>query len=172
MTAVDTGLFLLRLVVGVLLICHAMQKATGAFGGDGFASMAALFDRLGFRPGRMTVTIAIAAELGGGVLLVLGLFTPLAAAALAGTLIVAASVHWPNGVWGSKGGYELPGALAAAAVALALIGPGRFALDHAMDIYPAEWVRWSAAAVGIVAGLGFVAAKPLMMRLGSSEAGP
>lgn len=169
MTAIDTGLLILRIVVGLLMIAHAMQKLTGAFSGDGFAKTAAIFDLIGFKPGRVTVAIAIGVELGGGALLIIGLFTPLAAAALAGTLVVAASVHWKNGLWGSKGGIELPAMLAIVATGLALIGPGRFALDYATDLYPAEWLRWTATVVGLAAGFAFVAAKPLLARIASTH---
>lgn len=167
MAAIDTGLLVLRIVVGLLMIGHAMQKLTGAFSGDGFAKTAAVFDMIGFKPGRITVAIAIGAELAGGALLILGLFTPLAAAALAGTLVVAASVHAKNGLWGSKGGIELPAVLAVAATSLALIGPGRIALDYATDLYPAQWLRWTAAIVGLAAGFAFLAAKPLLARMAS-----
>lgn len=172
MTAIDTGLLILRIVVGLLMIGHAMQKLSGAFSGDGFAKTAAIFDMIGFKPGRVTVAIAIGVELGGGVLLILGLFTPLAAAALAGALVVAASVHWKNGLWGSKGGIELPALLAVVATGLALIGPGQFALDYATDLYPVAWLRWTAAIVGLVAGSAFVAAKPLLARIASNPGSP
>jgi putative oxidoreductase len=62
MATVDTALLILRIVLGLLMIGHAMQKLTGAFGGDGFAKMAAVLDTLGFKPGRLTVAMAIGAE--------------------------------------------------------------------------------------------------------------
>lgn len=169
MAAIDTGLLVLRIVLGLLMIGHAMQKLTGAFGGDGFAKMAMLFDRLGFQPGRVTVTMAITAELGGGILLIGGLLTPVAAAALIGTLVVAASVHWKKGLWGAAGGYELPAVLAVIALVVALLGPGRVSLDQATDLYPSEWLRWTCSAAGLAAGAAFVAAKPLLVRFASAD---
>lgn len=164
MAAVDLGLLLLRVVVGLLMIGHALQKATGAFGGDGFARTAAVFEMVGFAPGRVTVAVAIGTELVGGALLVIGLLTPLAAAALAGTLVVAASVHWKNGLWGSAGGIELPAVLAVIATTLALSGPGAISMDRAVSLHPAEWLRWSAALGGIVVAAAFLAVKPLLAR--------
>ncbi|WP_153504034.1 DoxX family protein [Cumulibacter manganitolerans] len=163
----DTALLLLRVVLGLLMAGHAMQKLTGAFSGEGFDRTVAIFDRVGFRPARTNVAVAIALELVAGALLVLGLITPFAAAALAGTLVVAASVHWKNGLWGSKNGIELPALLAAVAACVALAGPGRFALDQLIGLDPAAWLRWAATIAGPVAGLAFIAAKPLMARIGS-----
>ena len=66
------------------------------------------FHSLGFRPGRPMAIVAGASEAGAGVLLALGLLTPLASAAVIGTLVVASSVHWASGLWAQNGGYELP----------------------------------------------------------------
>lgn len=70
------------------------------------------------------------AEFGGGLLLASGLLTPLAALAIAVVMLNAiGSVHWRNGFWNGKGGYEFNLTLWAAAVAIAAIGAGRFSLD-------------------------------------------
>jgi putative oxidoreductase len=70
------------------------------------------------------------AELGGGLLLALGLLTPLAALAIAVVMLNAlASVHWRNGFWNTNGGYEFTLLIWAAAIALAATGPGRFSFD-------------------------------------------
>ena len=166
--SLDAALLLLRVVVGLLMIGHAMQKLTGAFSGDGFAKTAAIFEYIDFKPGRVHVAIAIAIEGICGVLLVLGLLSSFAAAALAGTLVVAASVHWKNGLWGSNGGIELPALLAVVAVGLALAGPGRFSVDHAIGSDAASWMRWIAAFAGPILGMVFIAAKPIMARIGGA----
>ena len=62
---------------------------------------------LGFRPGRPMAAVAGASEAGAGMLLVLGLLTPLASAAVIGTLVVAGSIHWAAGLWGQNSGYEM-----------------------------------------------------------------
>ena len=74
-------------------------------------------------------------ELGGGILLLLGLLTPLACAAIAGSMLVAVMlVHLPKGFWVSKGGYEFNLSILGAIAALALIGPGAASLDSALRI--------------------------------------
>ena len=104
----NTGLLVLRLVLGLLLVGHGSQKLFGLFGGPGLAAAGGFFDSLGFRPGKPMAIVAGASEAGAGVLLALGLLTPLASAAVIGTLVVAGSVHWAAGLWAQNGGYELP----------------------------------------------------------------
>src|SRR5207245_112804 len=72
----------LRVVLGGILIPHGCQKLFGLFGGMGFTANAALFDRLGYTPGIFWGTLVGCTELIGGTLLVLGLFTRFAAAAV------------------------------------------------------------------------------------------
>jgi putative oxidoreductase len=71
------------------------------------------------------------AELGGGVLLALGLLTPFAALAIASVMVVAiALVHWEKGFWVTKGGFEFNLLILATAAGLAATGAGRFSLDR------------------------------------------
>src|SRR5512138_2995266 len=100
------ALLVLRVVVGVLFAGHGAQKLFGAFGGHGIDGTAGFFEALGMRPGRRNA-IAAGAELGSGVLLALGLLTPLAAVLLISVMVVAiATVHAPKGPWVTEGGYE------------------------------------------------------------------
>src|SRR5207245_11525623 len=108
----NTGLLILRLAVGLLLVGHGTQKLFGWFGGHGLAGTGGWLHSAGFRPGKRMAAVAGASEAGGGLVLALGLFTPLAAATIIGTLLVAASVHLEQGLWATNGGYELPGLLA------------------------------------------------------------
>src|SRR6266702_1759820 len=73
---------ILRIVLGGVLIPHGMQKLFGAFGGMGYIANAALFDKLGYTPGVFWGTLVGCTELIGGILLVIGLFTRFAAAAV------------------------------------------------------------------------------------------
>ena len=80
---------------------------------------------MGLRPGKVHATAAAAAEAGGGALLVAGAATPLAAAALTGTMTVAIdTVHAAKGPWNQKGGYEYNATLIAALFAITAHGPG------------------------------------------------
>ena len=87
-------------------------------------------------------------------LLALGLLTPLAAAGVIGTLFVASSVHWKNGLWGQDGGFELPLFYALTAAVLAFTGPGAYSLDNAVGLDNFNGVGWGvlATAVGLLAG--------------------
>lgn len=70
------------------------------------------------------------AEFIGGILFALGLLTPLAGIIIAATMVMAiVKVHGPNGLWATSNGYEYNLALLAVAIGVALIGPGKYALD-------------------------------------------
>jgi putative oxidoreductase len=128
------GLLLLRLVIGALLVGHGTQKLFGWFGGHGLDGVGGWFHSIGFRPGRSMAVMAGLGEAGGGLLLALGLLTPLAALALVGTLLVAASVHLPK-LWATEGGGEYPVVLAVVGATFAFTGPGRYSLDNALGIH-------------------------------------
>lgn len=126
----DLGLLIIRVVVGLLFIGHGAQKVFGWFGGYGLKGTGGWFDSIGIKPGVAMALIAGLAELIGGILFVLGFLTPLAALLIAGTMFMAiVKVHVPNGIWATSNGYEFNLTLIAVAIGLALIGPGRFALD-------------------------------------------
>lgn len=149
----EIGLLLLRVVVGALLVGHGTQKLFGWFGGYGVAGVAGWFHSIGFRPSRPMAVVAGLGEAVGGLLLLLGLLTPLGAAAVVGTLLVAASTHLPK-VWATDGGLELPLVLAVVGAPLAFTGPGRYSLDDALGL---DWSGngWGALAL-VAGGLGAV----------------
>jgi putative oxidoreductase len=146
---VAEGLFIIRLVLGLLLVGHGTQKLFGWYGGHGLRGTGGFFESLGFRPGHIMAGIAGLSEAGGGLLLVLGLLTPLGAAMVAGTMLVAAvSVHAPNGLWATNGGYEVPLLYGLVAIGLAFTGAGGWSIDSAADI---PWTRgWGAGLLAIV----------------------
>ena len=144
----DLGLLVLRAGVGAVLIAHGSQKLFGWFGGPGLRDTAKSFEEMGFRPGRLSALGAGLGEAGGGTLIALGLATPAAGAAAAGTMITAASVHKPGGFFAFAGGYEYPALLGVSTAALALTGPGRISVDQATgNRLNRPWM----AAVGLVA---------------------
>src|SRR3954469_20196686 len=147
------GLLVLRLVVGALLIGHGTQKLFGWYGGYGLEGTGGFFESVGHRPGRTMAMIAGLSEAGGGLLLVMGLLTPVGSAMIIGTMIVAAySVHKDNGLWATNGGYELPLINATVAAGLAFTGAGTWSLDSAFDV---PWNRgWGVGLLTVcVAGL-------------------
>ena len=129
------GLLIIRATLGLLLFAHGTQKLFGWYGGHGLDGTGGMFEQIGFRPGRRMAAVAGISEAGGGLLLVPGLFAPLGAAMIIGTMIVAAaSVHGPQGLWNTNGGYELPLVYALTACGLAFTGAGAWSIDHAAGI--------------------------------------
>jgi putative oxidoreductase len=124
---------LLRVLVGGLFVGHGTQKLLGWFGGYGPDATGQFFESIGIRPGKRHAVMAGAAEAGGGALLALGLFTPVAGTLLTSVMTQAVrSVKLDKGPWAAEGGWELEVLYAAAALAFVDTGPGPISLDHAL----------------------------------------
>ncbi|MDQ6886037.1 MAG: DoxX family protein [Gemmatimonadota bacterium] len=152
---VGAALLLARLAVGLGLAPHGAQKLFGWFGGYGLAGTGGFFEGLGFRPGRPFALVAGLGELVGGLLLALGLFTPVGSAlAIAVMTAAAVSVHWKEGFFAPKG-IELPMIYATAAFLLAVTGPGLYSLDTLLGLesFWTPTVAWGALAVGLAGGV-------------------
>jgi putative oxidoreductase len=150
----DLGLFLLRVVVGALLAGHGAQKLMGWFDGSGLRATGQHFESIGYRPGRPYAALAGLAEVIGGALLFLGLFTPVAAAILIGQMLNAAvSVHAKNGLWVTKGGYEYPLVLGVVGVMFGFTSAGAWSADYALGLGFDFWL-WGffALAAGLIVG--------------------
>jgi putative oxidoreductase len=131
----NLGLLALRVTLGLVFVGHGAQKAFGAFGGPGFTGATGFIGSLGLRPARFWAGLAVGGELIAGALYLLGLLTPLAGLLVLGTMGVAiAKVHAPKGFFVQNGGYEYNLVLIIAAVALALVGPGTYSLDHLLGL--------------------------------------
>jgi putative oxidoreductase len=151
------GLALLRFIVGGLFMGHGLQKLTGWFDGYGLRATGESFEAMGLRPGRVHATAAGLSETTGGALIAAGLFTPVAASLLSGTMITAIrKVHAPNGPWVAKGGYEYNLVMLAAVFAITDLGPGKWSLDEALGIRRAGF-RWAIAQL-LAGALGSTAA--------------
>ncbi|MFD6361839.1 DoxX family protein [Streptomyces roseolus] len=147
----DTGILILRLLVGLLVAGHGVQKISSHLGGKGLEGGTEEFRADGFRGGALTALAAGGGQIGSGLLLAAGLLTPLAATGTVGVMTVALTVKRHNGLWVQNDGYEYPLVLIGTAVALAAAGPGAWSLDAALGLtpYPLWW-----AALALVAGLG------------------
>jgi putative oxidoreductase len=129
------ALLVLRVVVGALFIGHGSQKLFGSFGGHGIEGTGQFLAQLGYRPGHRHALLAGMAEFAGGLLLAVGLFTPLAAAIVIGVMVNAiGSVHGKNGPWMQSGGYEYHLVLIASMFVVAATGPGVASIDHAIGL--------------------------------------
>ncbi len=147
---VDLGMLVLRLAIGPMLVLHGANKV---WGGGGLAGTAGWFESLGLRPGWLHARLGAGTELVAGALVTLGLLTGLASTAFVGLMAVAALTdHRGKGYFIFKGGWEYVLLVAMAAVALAVVGPGAWSLDAALDLpFSGPW--W-----GLVAAVGGVAA--------------
>jgi putative oxidoreductase len=134
-TALDIGLLVLRVGVGLPFALHGFQKLFGWFGGGGLAATGEWFASLGFGRGRAATLMAGTSEIVGGLGLALGLGTPLAAAAVVGTMTTAAFVNnASSGYWSVSKGWELNGYLIVFATTLAISGPGAISVDAVLDV--------------------------------------
>lgn len=125
---IETGLAILRGTVGLLLGAHGAQKIFGWFGGPGIQGWQGAIEGMNLRPPSLWAWLSAGTELFGGLLFALGIVTPFAAAALIVNLLMAVTlVHWENGFFNSRGGYEFPLTLAVAALVIGLAGPGAYA---------------------------------------------
>ncbi|UNO42279.1 DoxX family protein [Streptomyces sp. MST-110588] len=123
------GLLLLRLAIGLTMAVHGAQKLFGWFGGGGLEGTGQFFTASGYPSGKAMAVVAGLSETLGGLGLAVGLLTPLAGAAIVGTMINALAVKWGGGFFSPKGvEYEL--LLTAVAASITLAGPGPYALDR------------------------------------------
>lgn len=124
------GAVLLRVVVGILFVAHGAQKLFGWFGGYGLEGTGQWMASIGLGPGYLMALLAGSAEFFGGLALILGVLVRPAAIGLAITMVVAIfSVHFQNGLFMDKNGYEYALALLVVAVSLAISGAGKASVD-------------------------------------------
>ena len=143
---VDIALLLVRAVVGVTMIAHGLNHWRG---GGRIEGTARWFAGLGLRHGKLQAWTSVVTEMGAGGLLVFGLLTPLACAAVISVMLVAGLLaHRPNGYFVFRDGYEYVLVLAVTSLALAMLGPGRLSLDHAAG---AEVTGWAGGGIALSA---------------------
>ena len=123
------GTLVLRTALGVMYLAHAALKIF-TYTPTGTAQF---FASVGL-PGSLAFTyLVIIAELGGGIMLILGVYARYVALALVPLLLGATWIHWPNGWLHTvpNGGWEFPMFLVFSSVALFLLGDGAHALRPA-----------------------------------------
>jgi putative oxidoreductase len=128
-TLTTTALTILRVIAGFLFAAHGWQK----FNEWTIAGTKASFAKMGVPAAELAAPAVATLELVGGIALVLGVLTRVFAALLAVDMLGALFlVHASAGVFAATGGYELVLLLAAGALAIALTGAGRLAVDQAL----------------------------------------
>jgi putative oxidoreductase len=153
----DLGLMVLRVGLGALLIAHGVQKAFGLWGGPGLSGYQQSLVDVGYQHADVLTYVGVGAQIGAGTLLVLGLFTPLAAAAavayLLNSLLAAIAAQPDSGYlpFFLPDGHEYQVTLVVIAAALVLTGPGRYGMDAGR--------RWASrpfvgSAAALVLGIG------------------
>jgi putative oxidoreductase len=119
----DAALLILRVVLGIIMLYHGWPKLTNLGGTiDGFTGM-------GIPLPALSALFATLAEVGGGLLMLLGALSDVAGLLFAIDMLGAITfVHAKNGFAVSEGGVEWPLALLAMALTVALAGPGRYSI--------------------------------------------
>lgn len=130
----DFGLLVLRLVLGGTFAAHGLQTLFGLLGGPGVTRFTAFLAENGFKHARALAWVTGVTELGGGALLVLGLFTALGAAGILGVMASVIRLKWHGGFF-APSGFEWELALATLAFTVLFTGPGRVALDNGRPWY-------------------------------------
>lgn len=144
---------MLRLVFGLFFVAHGVNKVVGGL--DGTAKW---FAGIGMRWPAWQARLAATTEIGAGLLFAAGLFLPLSAAGIVGVMLVAIVVaHLKAGffVFAPGQGWEYCASIAAVAIAVGFTGPGRWSVDHLLDIGPDTWGgTWAGGIIAVVLGAG------------------
>ncbi len=148
----NTAMLILRAWVGIIMLAHGVKHALGQDKTTNWLRS------IGYRnPGLQWLAMS-ASEIGVGVLLVAGLLTSPAAAGTASIMVVAyLTVHRRPGFWITARpdeGWEYVATLLAGSLAIGLLGPGEWSIDHAIDIAASldGWVGFVVVVAGAVLG--------------------
>jgi putative oxidoreductase len=156
--AANFTLLLARVWVGIVMFVHGWRHVKALRSGPGMANWLA---SLGLRNGPLQAGLLTWSEVAVGPVLALGLLTPAAYGAVASLMLVAlVTNHRDKGFFITARpteGWEYVGTLAVLAIALGALGPGRWSLDHALDLsFPFEPDK--ALLVAALVGIGGTAA--------------
>jgi putative oxidoreductase len=156
----DFGLLLLRAAVGGIFIAHGLQKAFGIWGGTGLDGFRNSLSGMGYHHADVLTYVAAGTQIASGALLVLGLFTPLAAAAALAYLVNGLAANVAAQRDAGYIGFFLPDGneylllMIVAVAAVILAGPGRYGLDAGRGwARRPSWGSFTALLLGIGGGV-------------------
>ena len=152
--AIDLGLLLLRLTVGVTLVLHGIAKYRGGIDG-----VSRWFKSEGLSPGLLHAHLAAAGEIIFGFGVAAGLLMPLSGMGYVGVMTAAGWIgHRKNGFFIIKDGWEYVFVLAMTTSSLALLGPGSWSVDNWLGIemsgigwFIATWLGGAGSAIAMLA---------------------
>ena len=160
----NTALLVLRIIPGLLLMGHGLQKLVPS------RLSPPLLHAAGHRPtpvGIAPARVVFTAELVGGFSIAAGLLTPVGTVLVGAVMITAIlTVHAQNGIWAAEGGFEFPLVLLTVAFVVTALGAGSLSVDAWLGIDNWAGVHWTidpaarsaiALAVGVAAGVVVVA---------------
>lgn len=135
MSSIDLALLVIRLILGVIFIIHGGQKLFGWYDGPGIEGVTGMMKKFGVAHPTLLAWLVAFSEFGGGLLVLVGLLTPLAAAVTVSVMLTAVIlVHGQNGFFNKDKGYEFNLSLIALGVALMLTGAGAFSIDQLLGL--------------------------------------
>jgi putative oxidoreductase len=149
--AIDFALLLLRCGVGAVMLAHGINHMRPNIDGT-----AGWFGSMGMKPAKLHAWMATITEIVGGLLLVIGLLTPFAAAGVVGVMFVAWAInHRGNGffIFNPGEGWEYVMTLGIVGLTIGAIGPGGWSLDEALDLND-TFVGWTGLLIAAVGGVG------------------
>jgi putative oxidoreductase len=151
----NTAFLVLRVVPGVLLIGHGLQKlvperfSPPLLHANGLRATGAGFEQIGIRPGVAAALLAGLSEVTGGFSLGAGILTPV------GTILVGAvmttailTAHAQNGIWNHEGGFEFPLLILALGFVISALGAGSYSFNHWLGVSNWAGIDWSMSLVG------------------------
>jgi putative oxidoreductase len=163
---VNTTLLVLRVVPGLLLIGHGLQKLVPArlspplLHSNGLQATGAVFEQIGIRPGLWAALLAGLSEVAGGFSIGAGLLTPVGTILIGAVMTTAIlTAHAKNGIWSHEGGFEFPLVLLALAFVVSALGAGSYSINSWAHVSNWAGISWSMshvarAAIVLAIGVG------------------
>jgi putative oxidoreductase len=150
-SSVNAALLLGRIAIGSVFVAHGVNHV---FGGGKIAGTARWFEGLGMRPGIIHAWTASLTEVGAGVLVIVGLLTPLGGAGIVGVMLVAwITNHLRNGffIFRPGEGWEYVMILTVFGTVMGTIGPGSWIVDGHVHALSRLW-GWPGFAISLGGG--------------------